>query len=154
MGSRSPRPAARKAHLEPVKLVFGDVVAETGQPVHKVYFPFIGVVSLVVAMKDGDMIETAMVGRDGMVNGTSALDGNMSLHKEIVQVACAGATIKPDALRSLATEFQPLHSLLIRHEQVLSLRPSNRLAAMAAIRSKLACADGFCGCVTWRNPMN
>jgi CRP-like cAMP-binding protein len=111
--------AAVEAHLEPVTLVFGDVVAETGQPVSKVYFPFLGVVSLVVAMKDGDMIETAMVGRDGVANGTAALDGKLSLHKGIIQVAGAGATIDPDALRSLAAEFEPLHSLLIRHEQVL-----------------------------------
>src|SRR5215204_1091332 len=110
---------AVQTHLQAVTLTFGDVVAETNQPIRKVYFPFTGVVSLVVEMKAGETIETAMVGRDGVVNGTSALDGKVSLHKGIIQVAGSGATIEPDALRHLATEFEPLHSILIRHEQVL-----------------------------------
>jgi CRP-like cAMP-binding protein len=73
----------------------------------------------VVELDVGDMIETAMVGRDGVANGTAALDGNMSLHKGIVQAAGSAATISPDVLRTLAHEFSPLQSVLIRHEQVL-----------------------------------
>ena len=111
--------AAMEPHLQQVTLPFGDVIAEAGEPVHKVYFPFAGVVSLVVEMKVGDMIETAMVGRDGVVNGTAALDSKMSFHKGIVQIEGAAASINPDILRSLAHEFDPLHSLLVRHEQVL-----------------------------------
>ena len=111
--------AAFEPHLEPVDLVFGAVVAEPDRPVSFVYFPHTGVVSLVVAMKVGDMIETAMVGRDGVVNATTALDGKISLHKGIVQVAGVGSVIGCDALRSLANEFEPLRGLLIRHEQVV-----------------------------------
>jgi hypothetical protein len=111
--------AAMQPHLVRTALAFAEVVAETDQRIRKVYFPFTGVVSLVVAMSQGDMIETAMVGRDGVVNGTSALDGKVALHKGIVQVAGESAAINPDALRALARDFEPLHALLIRHEQVL-----------------------------------
>ena len=111
--------AAFEPHLRPIDLVFGQVVAEPDQPVGHVYFPTTGVVSLVVAMKVGDMIETAMVGRDGVVNATTAMDGKISLHKGIVQVAGTGSVMTSDALRSLANEFEPLRGLLIRHEQVL-----------------------------------
>ena len=110
---------AMEPHLSNVTLAFGDVVAATSDPVRNVYFPFTGVVSLVVEMQMGEMIETAMVGRDGVVNGMSALDGKVSLHKGIVQVAGAAAAINPDVLRKLAHEFEPLQSLLIRHEQVV-----------------------------------
>ena len=51
--------AAMEPHLRNVTLSFGDVIAEPGEPVSNVYFPFTGVVSLVVAMKVGEMIETA-----------------------------------------------------------------------------------------------
>jgi hypothetical protein len=93
--------AAMEPHLRNVTLAFGDVIAEPGEPVSNVYFPFTGVVSLVVAMKVGEMIETAMVGRDGVVNGTSALDGKVSLHKEfrlpvrqrsLIQTCCEKCT--------------------------------------------------------------
>lgn len=111
--------AAMMPHLQPVKLSFSDVVAETNETITQVYFPFSGVVSLVVDMSVGQMIETAMVGRDGVVNGTSALDGRTALHRGIIQVAGEAAAIRPMALRKLATEFEPLHAILIRHEQVL-----------------------------------
>jgi CRP-like cAMP-binding protein len=111
--------AALESSLNPVEVVFGDVVAETDQTVTTVYFPYSGVVSLVVEMEVGAMIETAMVGRDGVVNGTSALDGKVSMHKAIVQVAGNASAIKADALRAFGNEFEPLRSLLIRHEQVL-----------------------------------
>jgi hypothetical protein len=111
--------AAVEPHLKHTDLVFGAIVAETGQPVFQVYFPDTGVISLVVEMLVGDMIETAMVGRDGVVNGTSALDGKVALQRGIVQVAGAAHVITSDALRSLADEFGPLRSMLIRHEQVL-----------------------------------
>ena len=111
--------AAMEPHLRLVKLAFGDVISEPDQPINHVYFPFSGVVSLVVDLSVGEMIETAMVGRDGVVNGTSALDSRTSLHRGLVQVAGEGATIRSEDLRRLATEFEPLHSILIRHEQVL-----------------------------------
>ena len=111
--------AAMEPHFRLVTLTFGDIIADTGASVAKVYFPFSGVVSLVVEMDVGDMIETAMVGRDGVVNGTSSIDGRVSLHKAMVQVAGTASTIASDILRSFAREFDPLHSLLIRHEQVL-----------------------------------
>src|SRR6185503_3843859 len=79
--------AAVKAHLKPLELAFGTVVAEAGSSIKRVYFPHSGVISLVVELKVGEMIETAMVGNDGVVNAAAALDGKISLNKGIVQVA-------------------------------------------------------------------
>jgi len=76
------------------------------------------VISLVVELSIGDMIETAMIGRDGVLNASSALDGKISLNKAIVQLAGAASTIEVDQLRKIAREFDAFRSLLIRHEQV------------------------------------
>lgn len=110
---------AVEPHLKTRELRFADVVARTNEPIDNVYFPHTGIISLVVEMAVGEMIETAMVGRDGVVNGTSALDGKVALHRGIVQVAGNGSVIDAGALRSLANEFEPLRAILIRHEQVL-----------------------------------
>ena len=120
--------AAVERNLKQVDLRFRDVLAESVQPVDRVYFPTAGVVSLVVEMKVGDMIETAMVGRDGVANATAALDGKVSLHKAIVQVAGQASAIAPDSLRSLTDEFPPFRSILIRHE---SLYPDTPRAGCA-----------------------
>src|SRR3954471_15039223 len=94
--------AALQPHLKAVDLVFGDTVAHPGEPVEQVYFPHTGVISLVVEMEVGDMIETAMVGCDGAANATAALDSKIALHKGIIQVAGSASAISPDTLRSIA----------------------------------------------------
>ena len=44
------------------------VLAESGDTISLVYFPTTCVISLVVALSSGELIETAMVGRDGVVD--------------------------------------------------------------------------------------
>ena len=124
--------AALQPHLKPVKLAFGDVIAETDERVERVYFPHSGIVSLVVEMEVGQMIETAMVGRDGVVNGTSAMDGKVSLHKGIVQVAGEASAINVDSLRNVANEHEPLRAILIRHEQILLAQAQQSAACNAS----------------------
>src|SRR4029079_19691726 len=63
--------------------------------------------------------ETAMIGRDGAANAMAALNGQISFHKAIVQIAGTASVNGADALRPLADEFPPLRSALIGHEQVL-----------------------------------
>ena len=70
--------------LKLVELNHGDVLAETGGLISRVYFPHSGIISLVVELSVGDMIETATVGRDGVIGAASALDGRTSFNKGIV----------------------------------------------------------------------
>ena len=81
---------AIRPHLETIDLPQETVLFEDGDTISRVYFPHRCVVSLVVEMEVGDMIETAMVGRDGVTNATSALDGKIALQRGIVQVAGDG----------------------------------------------------------------
>jgi len=115
-----------------VDLPFGTVVAEIGQPVHQVYFPHSGILSLVVEMEVGEMIETAMIGRDGVANAMSALNGQISFHKAIAQIAGTASAIGADALRPFADEFPPLRSALIGHEQVLLAQTQQSAACNAS----------------------
>jgi CRP-like cAMP-binding protein len=41
------------------------------------------------------------------------------LQTGVVQVSGAASTISPETLRSIANEFEPLRSLLLRHEQLV-----------------------------------
>jgi CRP-like cAMP-binding protein len=124
--------SALTPHLKIVELKFGDVVAEAGSAIRQVYFPYSGVISLVVELDVGSMIETAMVGHDGVLNAAPALDGKVSLNKGIVQMAGSAGTIEVSRLRQLANEFEPLRSLLIRHEQVLFAQSQQSAACNAS----------------------
>ena len=124
--------SAISPHLKIVELKFGEVVAEAGSPIRQVYFPYSGVISLVVELEVGAMIETAMVGRDGVLNAAPALDGKVSLNKGIVQSAGSAGTIEVNRFRRLANEFEPFRSLLIRHEQVLFAQSQQSAACNAS----------------------
>ena len=124
--------SAISPYLKIVELKFGEVVAETGSPIRQVYFPYSGVISLVVELDVGTMIETAMVGRDGVLNAAPALDGKVSLNKGIVQSAGSAGTIEVNRFRRLANEFEPFRSLLIRHEQVLFAQSQQSAACNAS----------------------
>jgi CRP-like cAMP-binding protein len=133
--------SALTPHLKIVELKFGDVVAEAGSAIRQVYFPYSGVISLVVELDVGSMIETAMVGHDGVLNAAPALDGKVSLNKGIVQMAGSAGTIEVSRLRQLANEFEPLRSLLIRHEQVLFAQSQQSAACNAShtVEARMCC---------------
>ena len=124
--------SALSPHLKFVELKFGDVLAETGGAVRKVYFPYSGVISLVVELDVGSMIETAMVGRDGVLSAAAALDGKVSLNKGVVQLAGSAGVMEVDQLRRLAKEFEPFREILIRHEQVLFAQSQQSAACNAS----------------------
>ena len=123
--------AVIQPHLKLVQLTLGDVVAETASTVTRVFFPHSGVISLVVEMENGQMIETAMVGRDGVFNAAPALEGKLSLNKALVQLAGDASVIDVDRLRLIADEHGSLRSILIRHEQVMFAQSQQSAACNA-----------------------
>ena len=60
-------------HLTTATLAQGTVVFETGDQVDQVYFPHNGMFSLLAVMRDGKAIETATVGREGVVGAMAGL---------------------------------------------------------------------------------
>jgi CRP-like cAMP-binding protein len=124
--------AALQPHLKVVNLKLGDVLAEAGGSVKRVYFPHSGAISLVVEMSVGDMIETAMVGKDGVLNGASALDGKVSLNKGLVQLAGVASVVDADRLRTIADDNSAFRSIIIRHEQVLFAQSQQSAACNAS----------------------
>ncbi len=118
-------------HLKLVQLNLGDVLAEAGSVVKHVYFPHTGIISLVVELNSGQMIETAMVGRDGVMNASAALNGKVSLNKAVVQHPGVASMIVVDRLSAVADKDKGLRSLLVRHGQVL-LAESQQSAACNA----------------------
>ena len=61
-------------HLEPVELAAMEVLNEPGQSLDHVYFAETAVISMLRRMRDGTVIESGMVGRDG-VAGLAAIQG-------------------------------------------------------------------------------
>lgn len=122
---------AIRADLKLVELRHGDVLVETGGSILRVYFPHSGIISLVVELSIGDMIETATVGRDGAMGAGAALDGRVSFNKAIVQLAGIASVMNVERLRAIANENKRFRSLLLRHEQVLFAQAQQTAACNA-----------------------
>ena len=129
-----------RPHLETVLLVQGDLLVGAGKQLTKVYFPHNGVISLVVSLADGRMVEVAMVGRDSVFGGTTALDGNISLTDAIVQLSGVASTLAVKDLQAAAEQSVAFRTTLIRHEQALFAQAQQAAAcnAMHSTEARLA----------------
>src|SRR3954462_14622900 len=63
------------SQLKTVTVGRNHILFDVGEIVGSIYFPLDAIVSLVVPLQSGKMIEAAMVGRDGVVGASAALDG-------------------------------------------------------------------------------
>jgi len=121
-----------KPHLKNVELRHTEVLAKPREHITQVYFPTAGIISLVIELDDGDMIETGMIGNDGALGGGAALDGSLMLNKAIVQIPGQGIAVPVDAVKSVAEKVGAFRSLLTRHEQVLHAQSQQSAACNAS----------------------
>jgi CRP-like cAMP-binding protein len=118
-------------HLKTVVLDQHCLLFESDQIISSVYFPTSAVVSLVVTLSTGEMVEAAMVGMDGVVGAAAALDGHISLSHGIVQLAGGAVACDIEALKTAAMQSPKLLSLLIRHEQTVYAQAQQSAACFA-----------------------
>lgn len=124
--------AALRPHLKPIELPQDTVLFEVGDTIDQVYFPHSGVVSLVVALASGDMIECAMIGRESAVGASAALGGLISLSKAIMQVGGSGSVLPADRLRRLSDTSPACRTALLRDEQLILIQAQQSAACNAA----------------------
>ena len=95
-------PASERARFlkacAPVELIFGDTVGHAGRKIAHVYLPITGYISIVRPI-DGDQIEVALAGSEGMFGWSLALDSGVSEMRALVQGP-------GDALRLTSSAFK------------------------------------------------
>ena len=107
------------------------ILFEADEEIKHVYFPTGAVVSLVVTLETGELVEAAMVGSDGVVGASAALDGRISLSRGVIQLPGDIVVCSIAELRSTALQSPPLLSLLIRHEQTVYAQAQQSAACFA-----------------------
>lgn len=119
------------AQLSLVELHHGQVLAESEQRIDKVYFPQSSVISCIVELRNGDAIETGMIGKYGAFGAGHAFDGRVSMNRAVMQAAGVASVISSDRLVSIANEFPALKSLLFDHEHFLFVQVQQTAACNA-----------------------
>lgn len=98
-------PADRKRlepHLHETPFAQGQMLYDAGEAVEEVWFPMSGVVSLMTVLPGDRMVETAAIGREGLVGVTCGPMNARASSRAIAQIegaaACCPADVFSDAL--------------------------------------------------------
>lgn len=136
-----------RPHLRLVELVQENILIRTGDTLSRVYFPHSGMISLVVRLSEGEMVEVAMIGRDGVFGASTVHDGGISA-TDARSFNCRG----PPPLSISHTFAKPRNRAYFSAPRLCgtnksSLRkPSNSPLATPFIPSKPGCHGGCCEC--------
>jgi len=120
LAALAPQDLARlRPLLEPVDLPFRQTLTKPGARITHVYFPTVGMVSLVAPLGDGALIEVGVIGREGLV-GAAVLHGvDINLAEAMVQAAGSALRVTATALQKEAGRSDAIMRLLLRYSHAL-----------------------------------
>jgi CRP-like cAMP-binding protein len=121
--------------------VTGDVLYEPGHPISWVYFPVTAVVSILTVLRDGSAVETATIGREGVVGTFVFLGDDRSPNARAV-VQMPGGVIRVDVgtfLHEMERDRR-LRTLVHEYTRALLVQVAQSVACAAAhpVRERLA----------------
>ena len=111
-------------HLELVPMPLGEVLYESGDELHYVYFPTTCIVSKLYVMENGASTEIAVVGNEGIIGVALFMGGGTMPNRAVVQSAgyayrLRGHLLMQEFDRSGGRRSGALHHLLLRYTQAL-----------------------------------
>jgi NAD binding domain of 6-phosphogluconate dehydrogenase len=102
----------------------------SGSPV-TVYFPTGGLVSLLAIMQTGDVIETAVIGREGVVGGLVGSQGARSFGQTMVQIEGSALRLGAGHFMKQLEVSNGLRSLVNSYQSVVFLQAQQSAACHA-----------------------
>jgi CRP-like cAMP-binding protein len=129
------------SRMEQRDVAVGDVLFEPAAKLAYAYFPETTVVSLMTTLRDGAGIETATVGREGVVGVTLFLGDDRSVNgRAVVQMPGRMLRLDADLFRAQLAEGGKLPDLMFAYARVMLLHLSQSTACGVAhpVRARLA----------------
>jgi CRP-like cAMP-binding protein len=108
-----------RPHLELMEMPLRKILFETGQPIPHLYFPNSGMISLLIPLEDGALLEVGVVGKEGFAGLAALLGAETAAHTSMVQLPGTGARIQTDILRQEMQRSPALLSRVLRYAQAL-----------------------------------
>ena len=106
-------------HLRTIPLERGVMLHDVGEEFEHVYFPHSGMVSLVAVMQSGADVETATIGRAGVIGASAGLGAKQSVGRAIVQLPGTGAWLSACQFHAAANRSQGIRDLIVRYNDLL-----------------------------------
>jgi CRP-like cAMP-binding protein len=118
-------------NLREVALPRGTVLHEPGDLIEEVYFPIEALISLLTVMRDGEIIETATVGREAALGTTVALNPVRASVRAVVQLAGTAMRIGAAEFEAAAARSRVLRDLVGRCSERLMVHLQQSVACNA-----------------------
>ena len=115
-------------HLEPVELLLGDVLYESGGLLQHVYFPTTAILSLHYVMENGSSSEIAGVGNEGVLGISLFMGGNTTPSRAVVQTGGSGYRLSTQLMLQEFKRAGPMQQLMLRYTQALITQMSQTAA--------------------------
>lgn len=106
-------------HLERVPLPLGDVLYESGDALHHVYFPIDAIISLLYVMESGASAEISVVGNEGLIGVAVFMGGESTPSRAVVQSAGYAYRLAGQRLKDEFNRHGELLQLMLRYTQAL-----------------------------------
>jgi CRP-like cAMP-binding protein len=106
-------------HLERVPLPLREILYDANGPISHVFFPLNGVVSLVILMEGGVILEVGTIGNEGMVGTPVFLGSESSPTRAMSQVAGEALRMEVKVFQKEMRRRGPLHDLVQRYTQAM-----------------------------------
>jgi CRP-like cAMP-binding protein len=134
LNALSPADVALLVPLTTVPLVQGMVLQEQEAPVEQVYFPLSGVISLISVMEGGEVIETAIVGREGAIGVFGGLGPWNAISRAIVRLPGAAAAVAVPRFQAAVRRSTGIRDLILRYKEGLLAQVQQTAACNALHR--------------------
>ncbi len=106
-------------HLKPRAFQPGQVLYDAGESVGDVWFPVSGVVSLMTLLPDDRMVETAAIGREGLVGVTCGPMNGRAASRAISQIEGLAVCCSADAFSEALEKSEGMRGALARFTEGL-----------------------------------
>src|SRR3954471_5738654 len=117
-----------RSHLRPIACPVKHVLHAAGTPVLQVYFPGSGMISQVMALADGSVVEVTVTGKEGMVGLAATVSGWIDPSESFAQLPGQGLQMEAAAFRGLATAGSRLALLVQRYTQAQMIQKAQGAA--------------------------
>jgi CRP-like cAMP-binding protein len=121
-------------HLHERPFAQGQMLYDAGEAVEEVWFPMSGVVSLMTILDDDRMIETAAIGREGLVGVTCGPLNARAASRAIAQVDGVSACCPSDVFADALSDSEPMRTALAKFTESLFAQVQQAAACNAQHR--------------------
>jgi CRP-like cAMP-binding protein len=138
--------------LRTIALERGAMLHDVGEEIEHVYFPHSGMVSLVVVMQSGATVETASIGRAGVIGASAGLGARWAFARSIVQLPGTAGCISASQFHAAANQSQAIRAFIVPYNDVLLAQVQQSVAcnALHTVEARLCrwllqardCVDG------------